>query len=91
MPMNSTDDLAVRRTEAAMEALESLLPEALERDPHGTRATFNNALLNVAVNRIVAMEGPTATAALLWRLTDALASDRQPQPGAPLDLSSFEG
>jgi hypothetical protein len=33
---------------------------------------FNNALLNVAVNRFVATEGCQGSATILWRLADAL-------------------
>jgi hypothetical protein len=37
------------------------------------------------------MEGATATAGILWRLTDAVASGRRPRPGDPVDLTGLNG
>jgi len=91
MQSESDTDLVIRQTEAAMDALEALLPDTLAVAPEATRATFNNALLNIAVNRIVAMEGAATTAGILWRLTEAVASGRRPHPGRPVDLSGLDG
>ena len=39
-----------------------------------TITNFNNALLNIAVNRFVAIEGCEGSATILWRIADALVS-----------------
>tara|TARA_Y200000002_G_scaffold67936_1_gene52788 strand:- start:1108 stop:1359 length:252 start_codon:yes stop_codon:yes gene_type:complete len=39
-----------------------------------TITNFNNALLNIAVNRFVAIEGCQGSATILWRLADALSN-----------------
>ena len=39
-----------------------------------TITNFNNALLNIAVNRFVAIEGSQGSATILWRIADALSN-----------------
>ena len=52
-----TVDPDIAHTEMAMAALDGLMPEALSRCSPEVRDRFDNALLNVAVNRIIAVEG----------------------------------
>jgi hypothetical protein len=49
---------------------------------------FNNALLNVAVNRFVATEGCQGSATILWRLADALNNGAY--GNAPLELTQLD-
>ena len=49
---------------------------------------FNNALLNVAVNRFVATEGCHGSATILWRLADALNNGAY--GSAPLELTQLD-
>ncbi|MEM8768689.1 MAG: hypothetical protein AAGE43_14675 [Pseudomonadota bacterium] len=78
-------------TERAMELLEAALPATVEAAGPAIKARFNNALLNVAVNRILAEEGASTTATILWRIADALSEGAKPTPGNPVDLSSLQG
>ena len=88
---NSTSDLGdlkdvdVYFTEKAMCALSDVLNESYDSLPDDLRDHFDNALLNIAVNRIVGAEGPVTTATLLWRISDALHSGIKPTPGNPLE------
>jgi hypothetical protein len=50
---------------------------------------FNNALLNIAVNRYVAIEGTQGSATILWRIADALASGAH--GNEPLQLNQLDG
>ena len=53
-----------------------------------TITNFNNALLNVAVNRFVATEGCQGSATILWRLADALNNGAY--GNAPLELTQLD-
>ena len=53
-----------------------------------TITNFNNALLNVAVNRFVATEGCQGSATILWRLADALNNGAY--GSAPLELTQLD-
>ena len=53
-----------------------------------TITNFNNALLNVAVNRFVATEGCQGSATILWRLADALSNGAY--GSAPLELTQLD-
>ena len=80
-------DIDVYFTEKAMCALSEVLKESFDSLPDDLRNHFDNALLNIAVNRIVGAEGPVTTATLLWRISDALQSGIKPTPGNPLEHS----
>ncbi|MAH25211.1 MAG: hypothetical protein CMP82_16100 [Gammaproteobacteria bacterium] len=73
--------------ELAMETLERRIEPIVSEAPLSAQTRFNNALLNLAVNRIVAVEGGKFTAGILWRLADAIANGAKPTPGAPVDLT----
>ena len=53
-----------------------------------TITNFNNALLNIAVNRFVATEGCQGSATILWRLADALNNGAY--GNGPLELTHFD-
>ena len=88
---NNMIDPDALHTERAMEILEAALPATVEAAGPAIRARFNNALLNVAVNRILAEEGAATTATILWRIADALSAGAKPTPGNPVDLTSLQG
>ena len=77
-------------TNLAMRALSRLVPDALADAPDSIRERFDNALLNVAVNRVVEAEGRTATATILWRLADVLQDGRVATPHRPVDLTGCD-
>jgi hypothetical protein len=70
-----------------METLERRIEPIVSEAPLSAQTRFNNALLNLAVNRIVAVEGGKFTAGILWRLADAIANGAKPTPRAPVDLT----
>ena len=50
-------DPDVVHTEIAMQVLDRMIPDILEENGPAVRARFYNALLNLAVSRLVAAEG----------------------------------
>lgn len=76
--------------ELAMETLERKIEPVVSAAPLLAQTRFNNALLNLAVNRIASVEGRKMTATILWRLADAIASGTRPSPSAPVDLTSLD-
>ena len=81
------DDYDVWAVEVAMETLERRIKPIVSDAPLSAQTRFNNALLNLAVNRIVAVEGGKFTAGILWRLADAIADGKKPEPGKAVDLT----
>tara|TARA_B100000212_G_scaffold140031_1_gene105491 strand:- start:443 stop:718 length:276 start_codon:yes stop_codon:yes gene_type:complete len=73
--------------ELAMETLERRIEPVVSEAPLTAQTRFNNALLNLAVNRIVAAEGGKFTAGILLRLAEAIARGAKPTPRAPVDLT----
>jgi|TARA_B110000196_G_C20991439_1_gene588405 hypothetical protein len=78
-------DVDVYYTEKAMCALSEVLKESFDSLPDDLRDYFDNALLNIAVNRILEAEGPVTTATLLWRISDVLQSGIKPTASNPLE------
>lgn len=74
-------------TYLAMAALSRFVPDSLEDAPEPVRVKFDNALLNIAVNRLVNAEGPVTAATILWRLADFIREGRVATPQHPADLS----
>ena len=83
-------DREAYHTEMAMEVLSQLIPGALDHASAEVRNRFDNALLNMAVNRIVKAEGSVFTATILWRLADALQSGQTPSAEQPIDLTRLD-
>ena len=54
-----------------------------------TITNFNNALLNIAVNRFVAIEGCQGSATILWRIADALSNGGY--GNEPLEINQLDG
>lgn len=77
-------------TELAMYTLQLLIPNALDDSGPMVRARFDNAMLNIAVNRIVEVEGSSAAATILWRIADAIGAGQRPASGSPIELSQFD-
>ena len=85
--METTIDPDAHYTQVAMRALSRFVPSSLDDAPDAVRTRFNNALLNVAVNRLIEVEGRTAAATILWRIVDALQDGYLPTPERPIDLT----
>lgn len=85
--MNMSSDVDIANIEFAMLTLQKLIPSALDQAPMEVQEKFNNALLNIAVNRIIEVEGRPDTVKILLRLVNALVNDCVPIPGHPIALS----
>ena len=85
-----SQDSEARQTEVAMTILQDMVPAALDAAGPQVRARFDNALLNVAVHRILDVEGEQVTATILMRLADARMSGQVPKPGCAIDLTSLD-
>jgi len=59
--------------------------------PAAQREYIANALLNLAVARMVKQEGNLQTASILARLGDVVASGNQPPPQQAVDLTCMNG
>ena len=81
-------DLAA--TEAAMKVLEMTLPMVARGLPPAERERFENALLNVAVNRLMHAEGASAAATILWRIADAMASGQVPDRDRAIEITCLD-
>lgn len=77
-------------TMVAMSLLQPAIVDAMRGQDTAIQARLNNALLNVAVNRIIEAEGHCRAATLLWRLVDVLMAGTSPTPDAPVNLSSVQ-
>ena len=87
-PVDMGTHLDAHYTHAAMRAIARRAPTLLADELPGVRARLDNALLNVAVNRLVRAEGRTSAAAILWRLADALQDGSPATPQRPVDLTA---
>ena len=85
--METTIDPDAPYTRVAMHALARFVPSSLDDAPEAVRARFNNALLNVAVHRLIEVEGQTAAATILWRIGDVLQDGYLPTPDHPIELT----
>ncbi len=87
MQMNSDAEVDIANIELAMQTLYKLIPAALDQAPKEVQDKFNNALLNIAINRIIEVEGRPDTVKILLRLVNALINDCVPIPGHPIALT----
>ena len=85
-----TEHDEAKRTHAAMLYLSTLIPTALENAPPELVERFDNALLNVAINRLVDAEGPERAATLLYRIVDVLQTGRVPTWERAVDLCRLD-
>jgi len=81
---------AISALDSAMHVLEEKMLTVFEQTPLDLRASFDNALLNLAVNRIIAMEGEQVTSGILWRLADVIASGVKPTIEEPVELTGYD-
>lgn len=89
--MTVSIDPDVVHTEIAMQVLDRMIPDILEENGPAVRARFDNALLNLAVSRLVAAEGAVAAATILWRLADVVQSGTHATSDNPADLTTCQG
>jgi hypothetical protein len=86
-----TDDdrgVEVAQLQSVMHRIQSSLRDV----PMAQREYIANALLNLAVSRMLKEEGSVLTASILMRLGDVVAnSDGAPAPERAVDLSHMNG
>jgi hypothetical protein len=83
--LDQHQDIDVYYTEKTMQLLSSMLETSYDNLPKDFRMRFDNALMNIAVNRILEVEGSSVTATFLWRIADALQSGLKPTPDNPIE------
>ena len=72
---------------AQLQNIMSHIQSALHEIPTQQRSYIANALLNLAIARMIREEGEDRTSTLLIRLSDVVAEGTRPAPSAPVDLS----
>ena len=77
-------EVHAQQTLEAMAILQRLTPDVLT--PR-LRNCFDNALLNVAVHRVIEVEGAQRTATILLRLAEAVLAEANPQE--PVELTAL--
>jgi hypothetical protein len=82
----------VADSEAALEVAElqsviTRIQSALHDIPQSQRTYIANALLNLAVAKMIKQEGRPRTSTLLLRLGDVVGSSEAPSPQSAIDLS----
>lgn len=83
------DDCAIEvaQLQSVMHRIQCLLHDV----PQAQREYIANALLNLAVSRMLKEEGHSQTASILMRLGDAVGGGDAPPPERPVDLSRMNG
>ena len=79
--------LEVAQLQSVMNRIQCMLHDV----PQAQREYIANALLNLAVSRMLKEEGHSETASILMRLGDAVGSGDVPPPERPVDLSRMNG
>jgi len=79
--------LEVAQLQSVMHRIQYMLRDV----PQAQREYIANALLNLAVSRMLKEEGHSQTASILMRLGDAVGSGEVPPPERPVDLSRMNG
>lgn len=72
---------------AQLQSIMSHIQSALHEIPSRQRSYIANALLNLAVARMIKEEGKACTSTLLMRLSDVVGDGTRAEPSAPVDLS----
>jgi hypothetical protein len=85
--MDDGFDLEIGQLQSVMQRIQNSLRDI----PASQREYIANALLNVAVTRMLKEEGPVLTASILARLGDVVATGNDaPRPERAIDLSRFD-
>ncbi|MGC3981994.1 MAG: hypothetical protein QM808_12095 [Steroidobacteraceae bacterium] len=81
-------DLQLAQLQAVMQRIQLALRDV----PLAQRAYLGNALLNLAINRILSEEGSQRTASILLRLSDVLHTHSSPPgPAQVINLMELHG
>jgi len=87
--LRSTAD-QVADLQTVMRLIDVVLEEVSAAAPPGHQALIPNALLNLAIDRILAEETPGAAATILYRLAELLADGKRPQGSDAFPLNGHD-
>lgn len=73
-----------------MRLIDDRLQRFVQTLPGRYQRLTSNALLNLAFNRLVAVEGADRAATILYRLADLMASRRQPSGDEAFSLTGHD-
>jgi hypothetical protein len=81
---------AIAELRAVMRLVDDRLDDVVASIPTRRRPLVPNALLNLAIERILAEEGREATATMLLRLADLVASGKRPEGSQGFALTGHD-
>ena len=84
-------DLDLQKTVKAMELLDTWIARLQEQFAPDIVDRFDNALLNIAVHRLVDEEGAKKTATMLYRLAEIIAEGKERSFENPVELTKLDG
>ena len=84
-------DLDLQKTVKAMELLDTWIARLQEQFAPDIVDRFDNALLNIAVHRLVDEEGAKKTATMLFRLAEIIAEGKDRSFENPVELNKLDG
>ena len=82
-------DREYQDTQQAMRKINDSLPEIMADEPQAIQERLTNALLNIAVHRLIHDEGPNTAASILWRLVDAIENEPTNNGDHPIELNQL--
>ena len=84
-------DQESRNTQLAMQTINDSLSDLIASEPAEIQERFTNALLNIAVHRLIHDEGSNTAASILWRLVDIIQNDPNAMLDQPIELNQLNG
>ena len=84
-------DQESRNTQLAMQTINDSLSDLIASEPTEIQERFTNALLNIAVHRLIHDEGSNTAASILWRLVDIIQNDPNVMLDQPIELNQLNG
>ena len=84
-------DQESRNTQLAMQTINDSLSDLIASEPTEIQERFTNALLNIAVHRLIHDEGSNTAASILWRLVDTIQNDPNAMLDQPIELNQLNG
>ena len=84
-------DPELRKTIEAMNLLDTWVTKCLIGLDAEVSDRFNNALLNIVVQRLIEEEGQARVATILFRLAEAVASGEERHSPDPVELTKLDG
>ena len=84
-------DQESRNTELAMQTINNSLSELIASEPTEIQERFTNALLNIAVHRLINDEGSNTATSILWRLVGIIQNDPHEMLDHSIELNQLNG